>query len=201
VEAFLHHKTNFPLRRKIPRWIDLNFNIQMNYKLTPMQPIVSVEAMVDQDWPAVRMIYIEGIQSGNATFEKSAPEWTAWNAGHLAPCRLVARSAGEVHGWAALSPVSNRCVYAGVAEVSVYVTEQSRGLGIGRKLLFSLVEGSEREGIWTLQAGIFPENISSVELHKRLGFRIVGIREKLGSMDGRWRDVLLMERRSTVSGI
>jgi L-amino acid N-acyltransferase YncA len=201
VEAWVHHKTDFAPRAKIPRWIDLNFNIQMNYKLIPMQAIISVEAMVDQDWPAVRKIYVEGIQSGNATFEKSPPEWASWNAGHLAACRLVARSAGEVRGWAALSPVSSRCVYAGVAEVSVYVAQQSRGQGIGTKLLSSLVEGSEREGIWTLQAGIFPENISSVELHKRLGFRIVGVREKLGAMDGRWRDVLLMERRSTVSGI
>lgn len=166
-----------------------------------MQATVSVEAMVDQDWPAVRTIYVEGIQSGNATFEKSPPEWASWNAGHLAACRFVARSAGEVRGWAALSPVSSRCVYAGVAEVSVYVAQQSQGQGIGTKLLSSLVEGSEREGIWTLQAGIFPENISSVELHKRLGFRIVGVREKLGSMDGRWRDVLLMERRSKVSGL
>ncbi len=170
--------------------------------MTPIdaQPI-SIEPMVEQDWPAVRAIYMEGINTGNATFEKSPPEWTSWDAGHLRAGRLVARSGDSVRGWTALSPVSSRCVYAGVAEVSVYVARQSRGQGIGMKLLASLVEASEREGIWTLQAGIFPENVSSVELHNRHGFRIVGTREKLGSMDGRWRDVLLLERRSTVSGI
>jgi L-amino acid N-acyltransferase YncA len=177
----------------------------MNYILIPMPPIdaqpISIEPMVEQDWLAVRAIYVEGINTGNATFEKSPPEWESWDASHLRSCRLVARSGDGVLGWAALSPVSSRCVYAGVAEVSVYVTRQSRGQGIGTKLLASLVEASEREGIWTLQAGIFPENTPSVELHKRRGFRIVGTREKLGSMDGRWRDVLLMERRSTVAGI
>jgi L-amino acid N-acyltransferase YncA len=183
----------------------LNSNLPMNYILIPMPPIdaqpISIEPMVEQDWLAVRAIYVEGINTGNATFEKSPPEWESWDASHLRSCRLVARSGDGVLGWAALSPVSSRCVYAGVAEVSVYVTRQSRGQGIGTKLLASLVEASEREGIWTLQAGIFPENTPSVELHKRRGFRIVGTREKLGSMDGRWRDVLLMERRSTVAGI
>jgi L-amino acid N-acyltransferase YncA len=177
----------------------------MNYILIPMQPTdaqpTSIEPMVEKDWPTVRAIYIEGINTGDATFEKSPPEWASWDAGHLRACRLVARSGDGVLGWAALSPVSSRCVYAGVAEVSVYVARQSRGQGVGTKLLASLVEASEHEGIWTLQAGIFPENVSSVELHKRHGFRIVGTREKLGSMDGRWRDVLLLERRSTVSGI
>ncbi len=170
-----------------------------------MQPTsakpISIEQMIERDWPAVRAIYEEGIKTGNATFEKSPPEWASWDAGHLRICRLVARSRDGVLGWAALSPVSSRCVYAGVAEVSVYVAGQAQGRGIGMRLLTSLVEASEREGIWTLQAGIFPENIPSVELHKRHGFRIVGTREKLGSMDGRWRDVLLMERRSHVSGI
>jgi len=182
----------------------LYFNIRMNYILIPMQPtgapLISVEAMVEEDWPAVRSIYAEGIDTGDATFEKSAPEWGTWSASHLRACRFVARSSGGILGWAALSPVSSRCVYAGVAEVSVYVGWQSRGQGVGTRLLGSLVEGSEREGIWTLQAGIFPENVPSVELHKRHGFRIVGRREKLGAMDGRWRDVLLMERRSVVVG-
>jgi len=177
----------------------------MNYILIRMEPIgaqlISIGAMTEQDWPVVRAIYIEGIDTGNATFEKSPPEWASWDAGHLRACRLVARSGGGVRGWAALSPVSSRCVYAGVAEVSVYVARQSQGQGIGMKLLASLVQISEREGVWTLQAGIFPENVASVELHKRLGFRIVGTREKLGSLEGRWRDVLLMERRSRVSGI
>jgi L-amino acid N-acyltransferase YncA len=167
---------------------------------TDAQPS-SIGQMVEQDWPAVRAIYTEGIHTGNATFEKSPPEWASWDASHLRVCRLVARSGDRVLGWAALSPVSDRCVYAGVAEVSVYVDSRARGQGIGTMLLASLVEAAERAGIWTLQAGIFPENVPSVELHKRNGFRIVGTREKLGSMDGRWRDVLLMERRSTVSGI
>ena len=162
---------------------------------------ISIEPMVEQDWPAVRSIYVQGIDTGNATFEKSAPDWASWNTGHLRACRLVARSGDVVLGWAALSPVSRRCVYAGVAEVSVYAARQAQGQGIGAKLLASLVEASEREGIWTLQAGIFPENTASVELHKRQGFRVVGTRERLGSMDGRWRDVLLLERRSKVSGV
>jgi len=162
---------------------------------------ISIEPMVEQDWPAVRSIYVQGIDTGNATFEKSAPDWASWNTGHLRACRLVARSGDVVLGWAALSPVSSRCVYAGVAEVSVYAARQAQGQGIGAKLLASLVEASEREGIWTLQAGIFPENTASVELHKRQGFRVVGTRERLGSMDGRWRDVLLLERRSKVSGV
>ncbi len=183
----------------------MNSNLPMNYILIPMQPTdaqpTSIEPMVEQDWPTVRAIYIEGINTGNATFEKSPPEWASWDAGHLRACRLVARSGDGVLGWAALSPVSSRCAYAGVAEVSVYVARRSRSQGVGTKLLTSLIEASEREGIWTLQAGIFPENVSSVELHKRHGFRIVGTREKFGSMDGRWRDVLLLERRSTVSGI
>jgi L-amino acid N-acyltransferase YncA len=160
-----------------------------------------VGQMTPQDWDAVRAIYIEGIVTGNATFEKSAPEWEKWDAGHLKSCRFVARLGSEVLGWAALSPVSGRCVYAGVAEVSVYVAERARGRKIGWSLLDALVTASEREGIWTLQAGIFPENVASTALHQRAGFRIVGTREKLGCMDGRWRDVVLMDRRSAVVGM
>ncbi len=167
----------------------------------PSEPAVLIESMSDQDWGAVRAIYLEGIATGNATFETTAPEWAKWDAGHLRACRLVARSQDDVLGWAALSPVSNRSVYSGVAEVSVYVARRARGQGVGSKLLASLVEASEREGIWTLQAGIFPENALSVRLHARFGFRSIGVREKLGCMDGRWRDVLLMERRSTVTAI
>jgi L-amino acid N-acyltransferase YncA len=161
---------------------------------------VSIESMTPGDWEAVRTIYIQGIRTGNATFEKTVPEWPAWDAAHLSTCRLAARLRGEVLGWAALSPVSGRCVYAGVAEVSVYVAERARGRGVGQRLLTELIEASERHGIWTLQAGIFPENRASIQLHERCGFRIVGIREKLGSMDSRWRDVALMERRSRVVG-
>jgi len=162
---------------------------------------IAIQAMAEKDWPMVREIYAEGISTGNATFESSPPEWSPWDAGHLQAGRLVARSQNQIVGWAALSPVSSRCVYAGVAEVSVYVGQQFRGLGIGGKLLAALIENSEHAGIWTLQAGIFPENVASVELHKSHGFRVVGTRERLGSMGGRWRDVLLLERRSKVSGI
>jgi L-amino acid N-acyltransferase YncA len=159
-----------------------------------------LEPMSPADWESVRAIYREGIASGNATFEQSAPQWEQWDEGHLRACRWVARSHGEVLGWAALSPVSRRRVYRGVAEVSVYVSGQVRRKGVGMALLAALIESSEREGIWTLQAGIFPENTASVELHRRAGFRVVGTRERLGAMDGRWRDVVLMERRSAVVG-
>ena len=137
-----------------------------------------IEAMTAADWPAVRSIYLDGIATGHATFERSAPEWDAWDAAHLHTCRVVARSGNEIAGWAALSRVSDRCVYAGVAEVSVYIGERWRSQGIGRELLNALVQNSERNGIWTLQAGIFPENAASIELHKRAGFRIVGTRER-----------------------
>jgi phosphinothricin acetyltransferase len=156
--------------------------------------------MVDQDWPAVRDIHLEGIRTGDATFESEPPEWATWDAGHLRSCRLVAAEGDRAVGWAALSPVSSRCVYAGVAEVSVYVGTASSGRGIGKRLLGALVEESERHGLWTLQAGIFPENQASIALHQRCGFRVVGRRERLGQMNGRWRDVLLLERRSSVAG-
>jgi phosphinothricin acetyltransferase len=166
-----------------------------------MELVLSIEPMRPEDWPAVRAIYLEGIATGNATFEQTAPEWEKWDAGHLSAARMVARSdAGDVLGWAALSGVSSRCVYAGVAEVSVYVAQSARGQGVGRKLLAQLIADSEAEGIWTLQAGIFPENAASIALHERAGFRVVGRRERLGQMNGRWRDVVLMERRSQVAG-
>jgi phosphinothricin acetyltransferase len=161
---------------------------------------ISIEEMIPSDWPAVRAIYLEGIATGDATFEQTAPDWDRWNAGHLETCRLVARLEGDAIGWAALSPVSSRCVYGGVAEVSIYVARRARNRKIGSRLLYALVEASERAGIWTLQAGIFAENVASIELHKRGGFRTVGTREKIGCMDGRWRDVTLMERRSGITG-
>ena len=157
--------------------------------------------MTAADWSEVRAIYLEGIATGNATFETAAPEWEAWDRAHLSSCRLVARSAGGIGGWAALSPVSMRCVYAGVAEVSVYLAERARGHGVGLALLSALIDTSEREGIWTIQASIFPENRPSLKLFARCGFRVVGTRAHLGSMRGRWRDVLLLERRSTVVGV
>jgi phosphinothricin acetyltransferase len=154
--------------------------------------------MTAADWPSVRAIYEEGIATGDATFESQAPAWEAWDAGHLETCRRVAVGADEVLGWAALSGVSGRCVYAGVAEVSVYVAARARGRGVGAALLSALVTESEAQGLWTLEAGIFPENEASVAIHRRCGFRVVGLREKLGRMNGRWRDVLLLERRSTM---
>jgi L-amino acid N-acyltransferase YncA len=153
------------------------------------------------DWPAVRSIYLEGIATGNATFEREPPAWERWDAGHLPVCRLVARAAAQPLGWAALSPVSSRPVYRGVAEVSVYVAQSARGSGVGGALLAALVAEAERHGIWTLQAGIFPENEASLALHRKAGFRVVGTRERLGALEGRWRDVVLMERRSRVVGI
>ena len=152
--------------------------------------------MAPPDWEAVRAIYLEGIATRHATFETVAPEWNQWDAGHLPHSRLVARLDGAVAGWAALSAVSARKVYAGVAEVSVYVGAPARRKGIGRSLLRALIEESERRGIWTLQAGIFPENSASIRLHTNLGFRVVGTRERIACLDGRWRDVTLMERRS-----
>lgn len=153
------------------------------------------------DWESVRDIYLEGIATGHGTFERWAPTWDTWDAAHLRCCRLIASLKDKIAGWAALSPYSRRQVYAGVAEVSVYVTAGARGQGVGAALLSALVVESEREGIWTLQAGIFPENTASLRLHQRFGFRIVGTRERIGKMEDRWRDVVLMERRSSVVGL
>jgi phosphinothricin acetyltransferase len=160
-----------------------------------------IEPFRVEDWGAVRAIYLEGIATGNATFAQSAPEWHTWDSEHLKMCRLAARSGDGILGWVALSPVSGRCVYAGVAEVSVYVAERARGCGIGIALVEALILESERNGIWTLQAGIFPENEASIRLHKHAGFRVVGVRERVGQMNGQWRDVVLMERRSTLVGV
>jgi phosphinothricin acetyltransferase len=152
------------------------------------------------DWPQVEAIYREGIATGHATFETETPSWERWDARHLPVARLVVRAGDTISGWAALSPASSRKVYAGVAEVSVYVAHGVRRLGIGKLLLLTLVEHSEQNGIWTLQASIFPENAASIALHESCGFRIVGRRERIGQLHGQWRDTLLMERRSTVAG-
>ena len=154
------------------------------------------------DWTAVAQIYAEGLATGNATLETAVPTWETWNESHLQNCRFVARNhPGEIVGWAALTAVSGRCVYAGVAEVSVYVAAAARGQGVGRLLLQALITASEANELWTLQAGIFPENEASVRLHETCGFRIVGRREKIGQLNGRWRDVLLLERRSQTVGV
>ncbi len=156
--------------------------------------------MTPEHWPSVREIYGQGIATGNATFAQMLPSWSDWDAQHLPCCRLVAVVDGAIAGWAALSAVSTRHVYRGVAEVSVYIAESARGRGIGLRLLQALIVASEQNGIWTLQAGIFADNAVSIRLHERAGFRVVGRREKIGALNGVWRDTVLMERRSTVVG-
>jgi L-amino acid N-acyltransferase YncA len=160
-----------------------------------------IDQMKPDDWEQVRLIYLEGIATGYTTFETGAPSWEKWDAGHLQQPRLVARSGDVVLGWAALSPVSSRYVYRGVAELSISITEKSRGRGIGRALLEALIKESEKNGIWMLQAAIFPENTASIKLHLRCGFREVGRRERIGKLNGLWRDTLFFERRSNSIGI
>jgi phosphinothricin acetyltransferase len=171
-----------------------------------LQPLI-IESMQAQHWPAVRAIYQAGIDTGHATFESRAPDsFDQWLVGHEAELCLVAIDAGTPAGWAALGRVSSRCVYAGVGEVSVYVAPSCQRRGVGRQLLTALIERSEEQDYWTLQAGIFPENSASIALHQALGFEVLGLRRRLGRMSfgplaGRWRDVLLLERRSQRAGI
>jgi L-amino acid N-acyltransferase YncA len=160
----------------------------------------TIAVMQSAEWPVVERIYLEGIADGNATFETDSPGWEKWNIGHYAHSRLVAKENSQVVAWAALSPVSSRRVYRGVAEVSIYVAESARRKGIGKHLLTELIKSSEQNEIWTLQAGIFPENASSIALHKSCGFREVGVRERIGQRGGRWRNTILLERRSPVVG-
>lgn len=161
-----------------------------------------IDGMVKEDWEEVSKIYLEGINTGKATFQSDIPTWENWNNGHITSCRLVARLGNKVLGWAALSPTSSRCVYEGVAEVSIYIGEEYRGKGIGTALLTNVVKLSEESGFWTLQSGIIRENTASIELHKICGFREIGIREKVAKMNnGKWHDVVLMERRSKVVGV
>jgi L-amino acid N-acyltransferase YncA len=159
-----------------------------------------VDALTPADWEAVRTIYQEGVATGQASFEDDAPLWPDWDAAHHPHCRLVARHEGRVIGWAALSPISRRKVYAGVAEVSVYVAANCRGRGVGKELLQAIIEASERAGIWTLQASSFAENTASVALQQSCGFRLVGRRERIGRLNGVWRDTIFTERRSRVVG-
>ena len=160
---------------------------------------MAIRQLEPADWPDVARIYEEGILTGNATFETTVPSWDAWDSGHLARHRLVLTLDGDVVGWAALSPVSDRCCYSGVAEHSIYIAERARGLGFGRQLLAALIASSEDGGFWTLQSGVFPENEASIALHTALGFRVVGVRERLGRLHGVWRDVVLLERRSEMN--
>ena len=156
-----------------------------------------IELMKVSDWEQVAKIYTKGIKTKVATFQSEAPSWEDWDNGHCEICRLVARKGDTILGWAALSPVSSRCVYAGVAEVSIYIDEKYQGLKVGTMLLEKLIEVSEKNGYWTLQSGIIKENISSLNLHRKCGFRQIGYRERLGKMDtGKWHDVVLVERRS-----
>lgn len=162
---------------------------------------ITIEIMTQKDWTEVARIYEVGIATKNATFQTEAPDWDSWNKAHRQDCRFVATVENRIVGWAALSNVSGRCVYSGVAEVSVYVDTEFRGKGVGDKLMEAMVEESETKGIWTLQAGIFPENTGSLKLHHKHGFRTIGIREHLGKMDATWRDVAMLERRSKTVGI
>ena len=166
----------------------------------------AIDSMKETDWEKVREIYLEGIATGHSTFETDAPDWQEWDSNHLQRPRMVARNKNSILGWAALSPVSSRKVYSGVAEVSLYVGKKHRRKHIGSALLSSLIDASEKEGIWTLQGGIFPENTNSLRLFKKHGFRELGLRKKIGRMaygelSGSWRDVVLVERRSDVVGL
>jgi L-amino acid N-acyltransferase YncA len=157
--------------------------------------------MLADHWPSVKAIYEDGLETGNASFQTSAPAWEEWNQAHLLHSRLIIIINNQIAGWAALTPVSGRCVYAGVAEVSIYVAPEYRGQKIGETLLIALVSESEKNGIWTLQAGVFPENKASLKIHENAGFRQLGIREKIGQMNGVWRDTVLLERRSKIVGV
>lgn len=160
-----------------------------------------IEHMKETDWKQIRAIYEEGINGGNATFDTESPDWDSWNAKYLKECRLVVREDEKVLGWAALIPVSSKNAYSGVAELSIYLSSESTGKGIGKRLLQILIAESEANGFWTLQSGIFPENAASINLHKKAGFREVGVRERIGKLNGVWRDVVLLERRSEVVGL
>jgi L-amino acid N-acyltransferase YncA len=162
---------------------------------------IEIYPMLPNHWKDVARIYEQGIQTGFATFEKEIPTWEKWNEAHLERCRLVAKYPKEILGWAALSPVSSRCVYGGVAEVSIYIAANQRGKNIGNILLQELIVESEKNNLWTLQSGIFPENIGSIKLHENHGFRQIGFREKVGKLDGVWKDNVLFERRSKTIGI
>ncbi|MBW3129479.1 GNAT family N-acetyltransferase [Hymenobacter profundi] len=162
---------------------------------------MQIQPMTAAHYPAVRTIYEQGIATGNATFETQAPTWEAWDRAHLVHSRLVAIAGGTVLGWAALSPVSSRCVYGGVAEISLYIAADARRQGVGRQLLQSLILDSEAHGIWTLQAGTFAENTASIGLHMQAGFRVVGYRERIGQQHGVWRNTVLLERRSPYIGL
>jgi L-amino acid N-acyltransferase YncA len=161
-------------------------------------PRVAIRDLRPGDWPEVSGIYAAGIATRNATFETEVPEWAEWDAAHLPDHRFVATGGDEIVGWVALTGYSDRCCYEGVADLSVYVDPTAQGRGVGRALVEQLVASAEGAGIWTIQAGVFPENEASLALHRRCGFRVVGTRERIGQLDGVWRDVVLLERRSGI---
>ncbi len=172
-------------------------------QLNPVVPVadgITITPMLPGDWPSVRRIYAGGIATGNATFETEVPDWETWDRNHRPECRLVARDGDEVVAWAALSPVSARACYSGIAEHSIYVDEAYRGQGIGKLLLAALVAESEAAGFWTLQSSIFPENLASIAVHLACGFRILGRRKRVAMLNGVWRDTVIVERRSGVAG-
>jgi phosphinothricin acetyltransferase len=162
---------------------------------------VIIQKMMTADWPEVVSIYKQGMATGLGTFETTAPSWEEWNAARAPHSRLVAREGGAVIGWAALSPVSKRACYSGVAEVGIYVADTARGRGVGRALLEALIASSEAHGIWTLQGVTFAANAASIAVQERCGFRIVGRRERIGKRDGMWHDTVILERRSTTVGV
>ncbi|WP_085993554.1 GNAT family N-acetyltransferase [Oceanobacillus senegalensis] len=166
-----------------------------------MEKTVHIDTMKETDWQEVRQIYIHGIESRNATFDTTPLTKEEWDKKYIKDCRLVVREEEKVIGWAALIPISTKDAFYGVAELSIYIDTSSTGKGIGKKLIQALIEESEKRGFWMLQAGIFPENQASINLHKKFGFRKVGVRERIGKLDGVWRDVVLMERRSKVVGV
>jgi L-amino acid N-acyltransferase YncA len=162
---------------------------------------MNITALLPEHWPDVKAIYEQGIATGQATFQTDSPGWEEWSSAHLPHSRLVALESGAVIGWAALTPVSGRCVYAGVAEVSVYIAPGHRGQKVGQTLLQALIASSEQHNLWTLQSGIFPENQASVHIHEKCGFRLVGYREKIGQQKGVWRNTVILERRSAIVGV
>lgn len=180
--------------------IDINYFIGVSVYMIEKSAI-KLEEMAPSDWPSVRAIYEEGIRTGIATFQTEVPSWEEWDQGHLQRCRFIAKAGDQILGWVALSPVSSRCCYKGIGELSIYIHPDSKGLGIGTLLLQKLIDESEKQGFWTLQSAIIKENTASRALHKKCGFREIGFREKVAQMpDGTWHDTILIERRSRVVG-
>jgi len=162
---------------------------------------MEIEQLTEKHWREVSAIYASGLATGHANFSSQVPGWAEWDNAHLKSCRIVMTDDGKVLGWAALTAISDRCVYAGVAEVSVYMAENARGSGIGKRLLNAIVDESEKNNLWTLEARIFAENLASIKIHQANGFRIVGLRERIGQLNGIWRDTMLLERRSSKIGV